>query len=398
MLRSWVLGGLCGLLLASVLRADPGTVTTKDGQTFSGEITLKGDQVIIDRKGIKTTLARDDIRTIVYAASVEEEYRRRHERLARYDVPGRLELAQWLLEKKAYSMAQDVLEEARQVQPRNPQVLEMVRIVLRQSELDARQARKKAPVEVATITENPSAPAATAPASRPPATRPLHLLTPEEINYVRQQEWLGPELDQVRVVFRNDVRRKFVSYERDRQHQPIDSAGFNALTPPRQATAILGNGTPEMKQDVILASDPRAITRFRVVQRSLLLACASCHTTEQTTSRFALVWPANNDAATYTNFLVLMKYNVVIGKRTYDMVDRGDTRELQHSLLINFAVPPAIGVPPHPSVQNYNGVAKSLGDNRIRGAIDWITTLYSPAPDYSSIDIAGPGPTTRPAK
>src|SRR5258708_38147423 len=64
MWRSLMLGGLCGLLLASVGLAQPGVVKTRDGQTFEGEIPEHDDQVIVERKGIRTTLTRDEIRSI----------------------------------------------------------------------------------------------------------------------------------------------------------------------------------------------------------------------------------------------------------------------------------------------------------------------------------------------
>ena len=101
MLRKWMLGGLCSLLLASVCSAQPGIVKTRDGQTFEGEITETADQVIIERKGIKVTVEKSDIRSISYSNSVEQEYQRRLARLTAYDVRGRLELAQYVFQNKA---------------------------------------------------------------------------------------------------------------------------------------------------------------------------------------------------------------------------------------------------------------------------------------------------------
>jgi len=46
-----MLGGLCGLLVASAGYAQLGVVKTRDGQTFEGEITESPDQVIIRTQG-----------------------------------------------------------------------------------------------------------------------------------------------------------------------------------------------------------------------------------------------------------------------------------------------------------------------------------------------------------
>ena len=58
----------------------------------------------------------------------------------------------------------------------------------------------------------------------------------------------------------------------------IDPATFNQMTPPQQAWAILQDGTPDMKKEVILATDPTELATFKRVQQSLIYTgCASCH-------------------------------------------------------------------------------------------------------------------------
>ncbi|HSZ57535.1 MAG TPA: hypothetical protein VK797_17855, partial [Tepidisphaeraceae bacterium] len=250
MLRSWVLAGLCVLFFAALLRADSGVIKTRNGQTFSGDITILSDQIIVERKGIKTTIAREDVLTITYSESVAEEYRRRHERLARYDVRGRIELAQWLFANKSYSLATEVLNEALQIQPRNPEVQDMMHVVERQAELEARESRKRAPAEFAAADDKPGARAGAAPpTTRPSTMRAMPLLNPEEINFVREQELQAGQ--PIRATFKNDVRRMYIARE------GLDPAIFNRLPIGQQAWAILQNGTPEMRQNVILG-DPSA--------------------------------------------------------------------------------------------------------------------------------------------
>jgi cytochrome c553 len=379
MLRWWVLAGLCGLLFATLLRADSGVIKTKDGQTFSGDITIQGDLIIIERKGIKTTISRDEVRTITYSESIEEEYRRRHEHLARYDVRGRIELAQWLFENKSYSLAREVLDEAAQIQPKNPEVQDMIRVVDRQAELVARENRRHAPPEFAAADDKPGAragAATAAPTTHPTTARAMPLLTPEDVNFVREQEWQAGQ--PVRATFKNDVRRMYIARE------GLDPAVFNRLPIPQQAWAILQNGTPEMRQNVILG-DPPAMQQFRIVQRTILASCASCHNAARSPSgNFAIHWPANNDAETYTNFVILQKYNYKSGDRTYSMIDRDHP---QDSLLIQFALPSMMASPGHPPAQYYKGIAKSMNDNRMRTVSDWISSLNPVTPDYSSLNV-----------
>ena len=389
MFRSWVLAGLCGLLFATLLRADSGVIKTRNGQTFSGDITILSDQIIVERKGIKTTIARDDVLTITYSESVAEEYRRRHERLARYDVRGRIELAQWLFANKSYSLATEVLNEALQIQPRNPEVQDMMHVVERQAELEARESRKRAPAEFAAADDKPGARAGAAPpTTRPSTMRAMPLLNPEEINFVREQELQAGQ--PIRATFKNDVRRMYIARE------GLDPAIFNRLPIGQQAWAILQNGTPEMRQNVILG-DPPAMTQFRVVQRTVLAGCASCHSAERSPSgNFAFHWPANNDAETYANFVILQKYTYKSGDRTYAMIDRDHP---QDSLLMQFALPSMMSSPPHPPAQNYKGIAKSINDGRIRTLSDWVSSLNPVTPDYSSLNVGvGSEATHQPAR
>ncbi|HSU67030.1 MAG TPA: hypothetical protein VLJ39_09175 [Tepidisphaeraceae bacterium] len=385
MQRSWVLGGVGGLLLASVLWARPGTVRTRDGQTITGDITEQREQVVVVNKGIQTTVARDEIRSVTYADSIEQEYRRRFTKLTAYDVPGRLELAQWLLENKAYDFSLEVLQDARRIQPRNEEVAQLTRTVVRQSELDHNEARKHAPVQLAAADSGPGAAAPATGAA--PHTGGGRLLDADEINFIRQSEW--QEGQQVRATFRDDVRRKYIA------RSGVDAATFNRLPPSQQAWAIVKNGTDEMRKDVIL-SDPPAMLGFRRVQQSLLsTGCANCHTGEKAQGNFSLHFPADSEAATYTNFVILQKYKFSGKDRTHAMIER---ERPDDSLLVQFSLPPDVGNPAHPKAQNYKGAVRTRNDPRLKAAVDWISSLTPIVPDYSQIDLTAKAPPAGPAQ
>jgi hypothetical protein len=383
MLRSWMLGGIGGLLIASTLWARPGTVKTQDGQTFVGDVVDQGDQIIVDQKGIHTSIARDNLRSITYSETLEQEYHRRLNKLTQYDVPGRVDIAQWLFENKSYALALDVLDGAKKIQPHNLEVADMIRTVNRQMMLDDSEARKHAPVQLAAADNNPRT---GAPSPAPPGAGG-RLLNPDEINFIRQSEWL--EGQKTSVVFRNDVRRKYIA------QQGVEPQTFNKLSPQQQAWAIVQNGTPEMKKDVILGDTP-SMLQFRKVESSILAnSCAACHTPDKNAGGFSLHLPADNEAATYTNFLILQRYKHPEGDRTYSMIDRETPTD---SLLIQFSLPSDIGNPPHPKNQNYKGAVRTRNDPRLKMATDWVSALNPIVPDYSDINIdSAPKPATRPA-
>ena len=382
MLRHCVIGGLAVLLVATALWARNGVVKTRDGQTFAGDVSDDEDRIVVERKGIKVTIERQRIESISFADSIEESYRRKLARLTRYDVPGRVELAKWLFENKAYDLAADVLDDAREIQPHNPDVLLMIQTVNRQAELERRESKLRGPngepIELAAADNDPRAGGPTT--RRAPRGR---VLSPEEIQVVRQSEW--QEGEKVTVRFADDVKRRYMA------RQDMKPADFNRLTPPQQAWAIVNNGTDEMKKDVILG-DPPEMLAFRKVERSVLAQCANCHGGERAVpGNFYLHYPFDSDAATYTNFIILQRYMYKDKKQAYRMLDR---ERPEDSLLVQFALPPDVGNPPHPKAQNYKGVAHGRSDPNLKAATDWISSLKPVAPDYD-FDLTPQAPATR---
>lgn len=393
MLRRWMLGGVGGMLLASLVGARQGVVKTLDGQSFQGDISEQQDQLVVERTGIHTVVPRENVLSISYSDSIEEAYRQKHRRLAPYDVPGRLELAHWLFDNKSYDLALDVLEEARAIQPHNDDVARMMQTVDRQMQLDGKQQRLKLaqsrPVEVAAADNAPRT-AGMAPATQRRPQQPANGrdLTPEEVNSVRQSEWQeGQRVSGIR--FEDDVRRKYVARE------GLSSADFLRLPAIQQAWAIIQRGTPEMKKDVIIG-DPPALLQYRTVQHAILTGCAAtgCHTPDRAPGGFALHLPAQTDADTVTNFVILQQYSANVEKRKYQMIDRESP---DRSLLVQFALPPDIADAPHPKAGNYRGIVRARNDPRLQAAIEWMgRTLKPVAPDYD-FDLTPGSPTTRPS-
>src|SRR5688572_29828685 len=116
MTRGWIRPAAVGLLFVLTAAggpawAKPGTVTTRDGQTYEGEITEKGEVVTVMMKGnIPVRINRANVSGIEYAGSVKEQFEQRMAKLGKEDAVGRVELAQWALDKKEYDLSMDALD------------------------------------------------------------------------------------------------------------------------------------------------------------------------------------------------------------------------------------------------------------------------------------------------
>jgi hypothetical protein len=220
------------------------------------------------------------------------------------------------------------------------------------------------------------------------------MVTPREINRIRQKEW--QKGDKVAVRFQNDVKRRYLA------SSDFTPQEFNKMTPPEQAFEILDNGASRLHADVVIANDPYAIAQYKsVVQRNVLPGCATsgCHGGTKA-GDFVLHNPAAKDAHTYTNFILIQDYQLT-GEdgRRHMLIDRAHPEE---SLLAQFGLPPRDSDMPHPKVQNFRPLFKGRNDPRYRAMVDWIEgTLAREKPEYG-VDLSKPpeedDSTTRPAR
>src|SRR5688572_1017947 len=105
MTRGWMLGTVACLLLgltgAMVAWGKSKVVTTKDGNTFEGEVTEKGEVLTITpRKGPPIKLNRANVAGMEDAASVADQLRGQMAKLGRDDVAGRIKLARTAVDEK----------------------------------------------------------------------------------------------------------------------------------------------------------------------------------------------------------------------------------------------------------------------------------------------------------
>jgi hypothetical protein len=435
---------LAGSAAAGVAWARIGTVTTITGERYDGDVVERGDEVVVTMKGnIPITRKRNEVQ-IEYAASTAEQFQQRLAKLDKKDSNGRVELARWAIDRREPDLALDALDEAIDVNPSNEDAIMLRTVVEKQRRIqqipDAKAGR---PTVTTAALAAPAAGAAPAPQSadrtgrrpaaspppaagtpsdnaaagarRPEGTRPAaatkpkgpvktRLVTPAEINHIRQLELQAKE--QVQVRFINDVKHRY------QQNSGIAPQEFNKMTPLEQAREILANGGTKMHADVLIKSDPASLAQFkRDVQRTILPGCATtaCHGTVGKAGNFFLHNPAAKEAETYTNFMLLQDYpistgdkspeqaRVTVDGRDYAMLDR---QRPANSLLLLYGLPQKDSPLAHPDAQGYKSIFKGRNDPKYQAVYNWMHDTLAPVPPEYGIDLTKDvdESTTRPSR
>jgi hypothetical protein len=395
MLRQWLFRGMfSGLmiaLLASVLLAKPGTVTTNQGDTFKGDVTEDDQFYYIKSAGGQIKLDKRNAK-VEYTETIDDQYLARHAKLKDNDVKGRIELAQWANQNGRADLAVAALTEARKIDPMNKEAGTALDSAEAQLELDQANAKAKKPAVAATQPATGGTPDATAPVTPAPAVAaapPLErrLLTDDEINIIRQKEMKADDA-KVKVKLENGVAKKYLATGGH------DAAAFNKLSAEGQALEILANGTPEMAKDVRITTDPAPLADFKTRVYPLIASgCAStaCHGGMKAGN--LSFFPKETTAGLYTDFYILQTYSTTIDGTKYLLMDRDVPK---HSLVLQYGLPQSVGIPPHPKVPGFRPRFKSDSDQPFADVSDWLTTsLQLPQPDYG-IKVSAKLPATQP--
>jgi hypothetical protein len=386
MLR-WLVGSLAVLALGFPLFAREGTVITKDGHSYPGDVTVKGDTVEIVSPGVNGPIGikMANVDKIQYVDDLSAEVKTGLAKLDKRDVKSRIALAKVAVEGKAYDAARAVLLDAQAIEPANREVADMLVQVNRHLAPASQPSPGPAP---AVPDPNPAPAPATRPGTEPYVAK--REVTPEEINRIRQLEWRKDEPLPIKVRIDGDTKRKYIASD-----PSITAAEFAKLPPDQQGAMILLNGKPDLYPGVHVESDPVTVLEFRKnVQRVIVQGCATagCHTAGKAGS-FSLV-AANNDAAIYTNFLVLQKYSKTIPPKAGDPATAKGTQRMvvdraypDQSLLLQYMLPSDLADTPHPAAPGYKGAVKTKSAPGYAQLAHWIGELNPIAPDYS-IDLS----------
>jgi hypothetical protein len=387
--RRMLFAGLVTLLIASVILARPGSLVTAEGDKLKGDVVEKdGFVTVTPPVGQSTRLDARNVTKITYDDPLDQQYSDQHAKLGAKDVKGRIALGAWASSHDRSDLAVEVLSEARKIDPMDKEAGHALDVAQSQLDLDN---KSKAAAEKAKATTGPTAtptppvattgPAAGVAGGPAPKVRKMEdrrLLNTDEINIIRQKEMPADD-PKVVIRFENQVVKKYLATGNK------NAAEFAKMTPEAQALEILTDGTPEMRKDVKVMTDPTPMIEFKSkVMPVIALGCGSpaCHGGAKG-GDFAL-FPANNTAGTYTNFYILQTYTTNVAGTSYAVIDRVTP---DRSLVLQYGLPVAVGQPPHPAVTGFRPKFKSTDDPAYITMLNYIKALPAIAPDYG-IDVS----------
>lgn len=409
MRKSWIAAAL--LVTAGLVWADPrpGVVRTRDGGVYDGSVDERDATVVVTVRGIDTTLSRDNIVSITYGA-FEQRWEEAYAKLDAKDAAGRVTAARRAFDDRRYDLAERALRDAQSIDPNNAEAADLLRLTVNQ-----RKMERNAPAPGSTPAATPGAgPGATPGAG--PVTPPAawNSLSAEQINRVKLMETRETDT-KMRFNFANNVRKRFYDATPTVSTQYPTYNDFSRAPSSVQAASIIRNGTAEMVKDVKVTNDPEMIVAFRRDTMPLILqGCATslCHGGSNAAStKFALISPAADPAAAYTNFYVLQSTKLSINNPqsmaqaggntlqpdTAFMMDR--TRP-EMSLVLQHGLSDQFAQLKHPRVRGYNGIyPRGRDDAKYKAVLDFISSLSPVQPDYGidfKLQRQNAEPTTQP--
>ncbi|HEX8342375.1 MAG TPA: hypothetical protein VF624_15840 [Tepidisphaeraceae bacterium] len=401
--------GISVLALAGMVWAAgrPGIVRLKDGTVYDGAIEEVEGGLRINVRGIDTNVPSDRVAGVTYG-DFETRWNAEYDKLAKDDATGRIALARLAFDNRKYDFAEKALRDAQAVDPNSAEAADLLKLTISQRRLE----------------RNSPAGGGTGPATPQPGTNvqpqaPVSswkLLAPDQINRIKQVEMREND-DKLRFNFKNGVAKKFVDND---PGLGMKFTEFSRLPKAQQASLIIKNGG-ELARDVEITNDPDVLLTFRKdVMPLVLQGCATsgCHNGQsEAAGKFALVSPANDHAAVYSNFVVLNSYrqqfrvpaggeSSIFAASTAQMIDR---TQPEKSLILQYALPQQGAELKHPVVKNYNGILRGgTNDAKYANIRNFVGALNKTPVDYGFTfelerrEPASPGdapvaPTPRPA-
>jgi len=364
----------------------PGVVRTKDGGAFDGLVDEKEETVVVNVHGIDTTIARDNILSISYG-DFESRWSEAYGKLEKTDEAGRITAARKAFEEHRYDLAEKALRDTLAINPNNAEAAEMLKLTINQRRMERTAGANSTGEQPAATPSTPG----TAPVKTPGQ---WNTLTPAEISHVKQLE-VRPDDGKVRFGFDNNVRKKYYDANPQLATQYHTYNDFIKESQSVQAEMIIKDGG-DMAKDVRVVNDPEVIVTFRKNVLPLVLqGCATslCHggNDQAAISKFALISPAADNAAVYTDFYVLTTTKVNANKGVIANVTSGgpdwqymvDRTHPSDSLVLQYGLPDSMADKKHPHVAGYNGVfTKGKTDPKYAAIANWVQSLSPIAPDY----------------
>ena len=395
------LGALAvALLCGSVLLARPGVVTHSDGTKYVGDVQQQDDTITVTRTdGQELALNQGQVTDIRYFKNFREEFDARLASIEPKDAKTHVALARMAAENDEPELAERAAAAALKIEPRNADA-QKVLDTLRKDQ--PRDPAATDPADPGAGGGNDPAPAGGGGGAGGISGR-TRLVTPDEINRIRQVEWMSrkatnpkqaPREAEVRVRVEPEARSGFVA------RIGMRPGDFNRLDPAQQARMILEKGTKKQRAGVHILTDPPTMLEFRRgVHKTVLSGCATtgCHGGQDVESSFVLhtvperAERGREDAVVYTNYLILNDYITTIeeGEDRKTKVQRQmvDRTQPDQSLLAHYVLLPAVTDMPHPDVQGFKAPFRATNAPGYQAIMTWLNGLPTLMPDYG-VDLS----------
>jgi hypothetical protein len=349
---------------------------TNGGVTATGPVLAEDDKTItLSVAGVPTAFQRQDLKSLTYQLTPQEDYAQRRARLADTDSKGRLALAQWAYDQGLLDLALGELTDLRQRAPGNDDVALLLRLVDK-AIADRAAATGPAAPEPAAVPAAPQTP--------PPAAK---MLTPDDINLIRI--WDIDLRTQPNVIIpRAVIDTLFNKYGADPAVPAGQGArdaffglkGYQQLRIIFDVNASQGQKLEDFYSKITVTDDPPSIMAFRMFHQNYVVgycATSKCHAPTGAGSGKLTLFTRDSTSPTtvYTNYFVLQSY--VSGKTA--MVDR-EHPEL--SLLIQYGMARVNAIYPHPDATGWRQ-AFANGQAPLPVVIrDWVRKLGTPRFPY----------------
>lgn len=349
-------------------------VLLTSGQKVRGLLAERNDAHVVLMVGnIKMDLPMHQVDRIEVQPTIVEQYETMRRMIAPKDLPSRVMLAQWLLDKEKYDWALKEVEGVLDEDPANPEAQRLRRLIVSQRDLQSRAGQPKA-----------------APREQPDKAPKFQfpLLTADQINLIKVYE--VDLSNPPRLIVPREAIDRLIKQYADHELMPPTREGRDALyhqSPADVLDLMFRMHARDLYGMVRVQDQPRSIERFRdnVQQAWLINSCATdrCHGGAEAGRLRLYNKRPNSDPTVYTDFLILDRF------RMADDQPLINYEEPARSPLLQLALPRETSLFPHPKVPGANGrgdvwkpALSSTGDKRFGQAVDWIKSMYRPRPEY----------------
>ena len=349
------------------------TVVLHDGQVITGILVEESkDSITLLINGIRTTIDARRIRESYIQPPIEERYKAVRATIEDDDSEQLLQLARWLIEKGRSDLALPELEGVLRYEPYNELAKKLHTIA--QQNLKLLETRGD---DGARTDDNPDEPRT----HRPETDEQFPLLSDEDINIMRV--WEIDLNDPPRLTIdRSTIEAVLVKFA-DHPKVPETAAGRAALLsaePIDQLRFLFDIRARDYYDQVSVLEDPKSIKLFResVYRTWLRNSCATarCHGGPNAGRLRLPIGKSMQPNLYYTDLLILERY------RTDSGLPLINFQAPAESLLLKMGLPRRETSTPHPEARGWRPVFRGVNDRNYRRAVEWITSMWTPRPDY----------------